>query len=185
MHDIWHKYHSWYFKIVRKELKNIIKLFELKLTPVTDVMTDPSHLYHGSAWSWVSSAFFPMYVANYCNKPRGHISLHWGLPVVNGCFNNNNLLYIYKILNGFATFMRTSNACPDSMWVACFWIKIAEKWWNLTYSIHSLNCCQQKEWLNPLYCLILGCSRLLQYCYFALQSGATTGLLMHQSWIEH
>ena len=32
-------------------------------------------------WSWVSSAFSPMYVAHYHNKPRGHIGLHWGLPV--------------------------------------------------------------------------------------------------------
>ena len=36
---------------VRKELKNVMKLFEPKVRPATDVMKDLSHLSHGSAWS--------------------------------------------------------------------------------------------------------------------------------------
>ena len=61
---------------VRNELKNVMKLFEPKLTPATDVMKDHSHLSHGSGAELASSAFFPMYVAHYHNKPRGHIGLH-------------------------------------------------------------------------------------------------------------
>ena len=64
----------------------MMKLFEPKLTPATDVMKDLSHLSHGSGAELVSSAFFPvtLYVAHYHNKPRG-------LPVANGCFTNNVL----------------------------------------------------------------------------------------------
>ena len=60
----------------RVEKINVMKLFEPKLTPATDVMKDLSHLSHGSGAELVSSAFFPMYVAHYHNKPRGHIGLH-------------------------------------------------------------------------------------------------------------
>ena len=162
-----------------------MKLFEPKLTPATDVMKDLSHLSHGSGAELVSSAFFPMYVAHYHNKPRGHIGLHWGLPVANGRFTNN-VLWIRSFALQHVHKLQKINACPDSIWVACFWINRIEKWWNLIYSIHSLNYCQQKECLNPLYCLILGCSRLLQYCDFALQSGVKIGLLIVlMSWIEH
>ena len=38
---------------------NVMKLFEPKLTPATDVMKDLSHLSHGSGAELVSSAFFP------------------------------------------------------------------------------------------------------------------------------
>ena len=42
---------------MRKELKNVMKLFEPKLTPATDVMKDLSHLSRGSGAELVSFAF--------------------------------------------------------------------------------------------------------------------------------